>query len=118
MLTTSLFSVMDSNKPERLTEMSGRSDAEGGKADEGQATIQVKWGSSGTTYILTLPRTCLVGDIRGMLAHYQGYWTEEQVESFELRSTFPPKLLENSLTLAEAGLLPNGTVHAKLPPSA
>lgn len=107
MLNTALFSGTDA-----ATERGGV-DGSSNKS-EGNATVQVKWGASGTTFILTMPKTCIVNDIRGMLAHCQGYWTEEQAQSFELRSAFPPKILENSATLAEVGLVPNGTVHAKL----
>eukprot|EP01038_Epipyxis_sp_PR26KG_P012841 gene12841-17215_t len=37
--------------------------------------------------------------------------TESQ---FELRSAYPPRLLDDNLTMKDAGLSPNGTVHARL----
>jgi hypothetical protein len=38
---------------------------------------------------------------------------EGLIERFELRSAFPPRLLTDSMTLEEAGLVPNGTIHAR-----
>ena len=35
------------------------------------------------------------------------------MEGFELRAAYPPRILDDALTMAEAGLVPNGTIHAR-----
>lgn len=36
-----------------------------------------------------------------------------EAEKLELRTAYPPRLLEDGNTLEEAGLSPNGTIHAR-----
>jgi hypothetical protein len=48
-----------------------------------------------------------IGDIRKELEKYNG------TETFELRSAYPPRVLSDSMSLKEAGLIPNGTIHAR-----
>jgi hypothetical protein len=45
--------------------------------------------------------------------HVQAHPSLAPCDLFELRSAYPPRLLTDSMTLEEAGLLPNGTVHAR-----
>ena len=84
--------------------------------------ILVKW-INGASIQMKMFSTDLIGDIREYLTRY---WISRQtaeeksnsnveglVERFELRSAFPPRLLTDSMTLEEAGLVPNGTIHAR-----
>ena len=84
--------------------------------------ILVKW-INGSSIQMKMFSTDLIGDIREYLTRY---WISRQeaeekyndnleglIERFELRSAFPPRLLTDSMTLEEAGLVPNGTIHAR-----
>ena len=78
---------------------------------EGTALVRVKW-LDGKMLHMKLWDSDLVGDVR---EHVRRYLYNQNIEedTFELRGTYPPRALPNSMTLMEAGLVPNGTVHAK-----
>ena len=78
------------------------------------AKIQVKWGTSGQMFVVEVPRGSVVRDIRNILSDYQFYTEEAQKQGFELRTSFPPRLLLDTDTLESVGLFPNGTIHAKI----
>jgi hypothetical protein len=54
-----------------------------------------------------------IGDLRKLLV--TSLPATEHTSSFELRAAFPPNLLDDSLSMMEAGLTPNGVVHCRKP---
>jgi hypothetical protein len=44
---------------------------------------------------------------------YRELMKYNDTEIFELRSAYPPRILPDSMSLKEAGLIPNGTIHAR-----
>lgn len=81
-----------------------------------QAVVQVKCGNGGPTFVLKMPEDALISELRKMIADYfaNDSFDVSQVPKIELRSAFPPRVLTDGLTMVEAGLVPNGTIHAKL----
>ena len=75
------------------------------------ATVQVRWLQGSTVLVVKVPYNGCVGEIRQDIIRHFG--ASAPVPDFELRSAYPPRLLTDNMTLEEAGLLPNGTVHAK-----
>ena len=74
--------------------------------------IQVKWIDQ-STFIIHLYEKHLVDDLKiAILQHFTGEDNSVSYE-FELRSAFPPRVLPWNITLKDAGLTPNGTVHAR-----
>jgi hypothetical protein len=74
--------------------------------------IQVKWVDQ-SAFIVNMCELHTVGQLRdSIVQHFQGTGTAIEF-AFELRSAFPPRVLELNLSLKEAGLAPNGTVHAR-----
>jgi len=60
--------------------------------------------------VVSVPVTGNVGDIRSELRrHFGSAYTED----YEIRSVYPSRILPHDMSLQEAQLLPNGTVHAK-----
>jgi hypothetical protein len=53
--------------------------------------------------------------LRQELALHFGVAVDEEMASrvLELRTAYPAKVLSDDVTLREAGLVPNGTVHAR-----
>jgi len=102
-----------------------RSDASG----ENTALIRIKW-IDGTMLHMKLWETDLVGDIRENIRRHiyntrydQDYDSTDSSygglvvndsDAFDLRAAYPPRMLSNTMTLSEAGLVPNGTVHAMI----
>ena len=93
------------------------------KKTDGTALIRIKW-LDGRMLHMKLWDTDLVGDVREHIRRYLYNMScddnisgnsgkIEDGDNFELRGTYPPRPLPDSMTLVEAGLVPNGTVHAK-----
>jgi hypothetical protein len=82
--------------------------------DMGEAVkIQVKWVDQ-SAFIVNMCALHTVGDLKTSI---RGHFAAQQSElsfDFELRSAFPPRALELTLSLKDAGLAPNGTVHARM----
>jgi len=102
--------------------------ARSGASGENTALIRIKW-LNGTMLHMKLWETDLVGDIRENVRRhiyntknehdavdFTGNGSEgpsvNEFDSFDLRAAYPPRLLSDSMTLSEAGLVPNGTVLA------
>jgi hypothetical protein len=84
------------------------------------AKIQVKCGNGGPTFVLKMPANSVISELRKMISDYfaKESFDPSQVPQIELRSAFPPRILTDELTMSAAGLVPNGTIHAKLLTSA
>jgi hypothetical protein len=80
--------------------------------------IQVKWVDQ-STFIVNMFELNTVGDLKASIQqHYREQDASQQraagdLFDFELRSAYPPRALDYAMTLKEAGLAPNGTVHAR-----
>ena len=75
------------------------------------ALIQIKW-TNGTTFTMKMFYGDVIGDIRELLRrHLQAAGLRDP--AFELRTSYPSRTLEDSATVEEAGLVPNGTLHAR-----
>ena len=72
-------------------------------------SVQIRW-LDGTLIVATMFASDVIGDIRRLLLEYSG---STSVEGFELRAAYPPRILDDALTMTEAGLVPNGTIHAR-----
>ena len=72
-------------------------------------SVQIRW-LDGTLVVATMFATDVIGDIRQLLLEYSG---SGPVDGFELRAAYPPRILDDTLTMTEAGLVPNGTIHAR-----
>lgn len=72
-----------------------------------RTTIHIKW-KNGITLHVEMYAMATVGNLIAIIR-------KELSESneFELRTTFPPKLLHNDETFIDANLFPNGFVHTK-----
>eukprot|EP01041_Mallomonas_annulata_P004926 gene4926-9825_t len=73
------------------------------------ATVQVRWIQGSLVLVVRVPTTGTVGDIHTEIRRH----FNDGCPPFELRSAYPPRSLCEAMTLEEAALLPNGTVHAK-----
>lgn len=71
-----------------------------------KASIQIKW-LNGTLILATMFEDDKIGDVRRELEKYN------DTENFELRSAYPPRILSDTMSLKDAGLIPNGTIHAR-----
>ena len=82
------------------------------------ASVQVRW-LDGTMLLIVLFESDCVEDIRKeILKHTQSaaytYRAAARLEvDYELRSSHPPRVLSDTMTLKAAGLVPNGTIHAR-----
>jgi len=84
------------------------SNGESKDIDTYNATVQVRW-IDGKKALIKMSSKDLVGDIRKEIkVHFGG----ETCPAFELRTAFPPTLLDDNESLEEAGLSPNGVVVA------
>ena len=101
-ISTSLFGSPDTDKQKDVTET--------------LAVVQVKCGNGGPTFVLKLPEDSHIFDLRNMISEYfaKESFDSSQIPKFELRSAFPPRVLTDMLSMNEAGLVPNGTIHAKI----
>jgi SEP domain/UBX domain len=111
----------DGGGDDALKAVTGAEDAEK-EDDRATASVQVRW-LDGTMLLIVLFESDCVGDIRKEIlkhtlsasasatASARGS-TQLEVE-YELRSTYPPRVLHDSMTLKSAGLVPNGTIHAR-----
>jgi SEP domain/UBX domain len=98
--------------------------AEDAGTEDGRATasVQVRW-LDGTMLLIVLFESDCVGDLRKEILKHTLSATAAasaidrgcaQLEvEYELRSTYPPRVLDDSMTLKSAGLVPNGTIHAR-----
>ena len=88
------------------------------KSDDDRATasVQIRW-LDGTMLLVVLFESDCVGDIKKEIlkhtlsATYGG--TAQLQVDYELRSAYPPRVLADIMTLKSAGLVPNGTIHAR-----
>ena len=90
--------------------------------DRATASVQVRW-LDGTMLLIVLFESDCVGDIRKEILKYTLSATATASASdrgcaqleveYELRSTYPPRVLHDSMTLKLAGLVPNGTIYAR-----
>lgn len=89
------------------------------------ATVQIRW-VDGTVLVAVMFAKDCVGCIRKeIIAHVKALNIAAsigvdkniddrfEINDFELRSAYPPRILLDSMTLQEAELIPNGTVHAR-----
>ncbi|XP_054855141.1 UBX domain-containing protein 11 isoform X2 [Eublepharis macularius] len=79
------------------------------------STLRIKSENGEKTYIIKMPFTETIGDLRQHLARSRG----GELESYEILSIFPQKVYSNnSVTLEECGLVPNGALllRRKAPP--
>jgi hypothetical protein len=69
-----------------------------------------------STLTAAMFETSTVSDLRAELARHFALTAQDVVvapDNVELRSAYPSKLLLDGMTMREAGLAPNGTVHAR-----
>jgi len=71
--------------------------------------LQVRW-LDRSKLVVPMFETQTIGDLRQLLVTH-GTSLGEDVDMFEIRNAYPQRLLNDALTLTEAGLVPNGTVH-------
>ena len=97
------------------------------------ASVQIRW-FDGTVLVAIMFENETIGNIRKEIEKHMksipentdssigsgsksetGSGTEliRSICDFELRSAYPPRVLVDSMTLLEAGLIPNGTIHAR-----
>ena len=74
------------------------------------AAVHVRW-LDGSTVVATMYADDSVGALRAMLV--EQCTGPDGAAAFELRAAYPPRALDDASTMAEAGLCPNGTVHAR-----
>ena len=85
-------------------------------------TVQVRW-IDGSILQAKMFQGDVIGDVREHIRRHLSTLTldragqcagglDEEVV-FELRAAYPPRLLEDHMTLEEAGLVPTGVVHAR-----
>lgn len=76
-------------------------------------TVQVRWVDGSTLQAKMFPGD-IVGDVREHIRrHFATSAGAAEEVGFELRAAYPPRLLADSMTLDEAGLVPTGVVHAR-----
>ena len=80
------------------------------------ATVQVKW-IDGRILIAVMQREDTIAALKEeIITHMNNEEYEDEIgicPVFELRSAYPPRALGDELSLVQAGLVPNGTVHAR-----
>lgn len=88
----------------------------GGDLTDEIATVQIKWpaatagsGLPPVTYLLKVYASDFVADLKEVLARE----TNGKVESIKFRGSHPPRVLDDTLTIRECGLVPNGTIHVE-----
>lgn len=76
------------------------------------AKVQIKW-LDGSLLKANMRASDTVQHLKEKMRSALEKEGREASVAFELRSAYPPRQLTDELTLNEAGLVPNGTVHAK-----
>jgi UBX domain-containing protein 11 len=76
------------------------------------ASVQVRW-LDGTILLAVLFADDCVGDIRREIERHLDTLDDGGIREYELRSAYPPRVLSDQMSLLEAGLIPNGTIHAR-----
>ena len=76
------------------------------------ATVQVKQPHGRNVLIAKMRPTDTIGSIRSEISCHYSRLNLDEI-NFELRLAYPPRSLPSSMTLQEAGLVPNGTIHMK-----
>ncbi|XP_053254680.1 UBX domain-containing protein 11 isoform X2 [Podarcis raffonei] len=77
-------------------------------SDPNVATLRIKSENGEKTYIIKMPFTETIGDLRQHLAQSRG----EEMEPYEIISTFPYRVYNNNfMTLEECGLVPNASLR-------
>ncbi|XP_061453858.1 UBX domain-containing protein 11 isoform X2 [Rhineura floridana] len=91
-----------------ITVMKKRLEGDRKKAsDPNVSTLRIKSENGEKTYIIKMPFTETIGDLRKHLARSRG-----EVEPYEIISTFPYRVYNNnSMTLEECGLVPNASLR-------
>jgi len=81
----------------------------GGGSDDPDVTVQVRWLDGSKALVLKMCHSDIVGDCREEIKrHFGGL----ECPPFKLRSAFPPRNLDDFMSLEEAGLTPRGVVVA------
>lgn len=75
-------------------------------------TVQIKQPQGRNVLIAKMRASDTIGNVRVEITRYFASLGSEDVQ-FDLRSAFPPRCLSDDVTLYEAGLVPNGTLHMK-----
>ena len=85
------------------------------------ASVQIRW-LDGSVLVAVMFSNDTVESIRKeIIAHARNLQdcartlaeSDCKAINFELRSAYPPRILLDSMSLEEAELIPNGTVHAR-----
>eukprot|EP00455_Lapot_gusevi_P034333 TRINITY_DN3781_c0_g1_i5.p1 TRINITY_DN3781_c0_g1~~TRINITY_DN3781_c0_g1_i5.p1 ORF type:complete len:158 (-),score=46.61 TRINITY_DN3781_c0_g1_i5:270-743(-) len=82
-------------------------------------TIRVKFTDAGCSLLIKLTFDDTVGMLRSHILQQRlaGEADPQQVRRVEIRTTFPAQVYDDdAMTLRQAGLIPNATLHAKLLP--
>ena len=74
------------------------------------AEVLIKWHDK-RTFLAKMEETDTIGDLKSELMKCKDFITTD--DAFQFRSAYPPRILKDSMTLKEADLVPNGTVHAQ-----
>ena len=90
-----------------------RGENKGDVPNRSMATVQVRW-IDGSTVVATMFADDCVGTLRLLLVSQllTGGGTGSS-NVFELRAAYPPRVLDDSLSMVDAGLMPNGVVHCR-----
>jgi hypothetical protein len=79
-------------------------------SDENLASINIKWMDGKRVIKAKFFASDLIGEVKEAIKkHFGGF----KCDDFDLRSAYPPRVLLDFTTLQEAGLVPNGTLHAR-----
>jgi hypothetical protein len=84
----------------------------GGDLTDEIATVQIKWSAAGlppVTYLVKVYASDFVADLKEALAKER----RGEVEGIKFRGSHPPRVLDDTLTIRECGLVPNGTIHVE-----
>jgi hypothetical protein len=85
-------------------------------ASRKQVQVQVKWIDGTQLLQIAMYESDTVQQLREEIIRYFSTSDDDgdnSLPSFEIRSAYPPRALAANLTMTEAGLAPNGTVHAR-----
>ena len=81
------------------------------------ATIQLRWREGGIYLLKATPETPigeLKEDILAFFSKNLRFPPDTPIETLELRAVHPPRLLSNDMSVDQAELMPNGTIHGRL----
>jgi hypothetical protein len=86
----------------------------GGDLTDEIATVQIKWpaaapGAFPVTYLAKVYASDFVADLKEALSREK----RGEVDSIKFRGSHPPRVLEDTFTIRECGLVPNGTLHVE-----